>query len=217
MLPDDTVLVAVMNSPRDWELVQSEGWYRLPVKHAPEGAPHFDWLAFYFTKSFGDDRWAIHYYAAVEGHELSIRRDLIPSEPDHPRAGQWYFKLQIGPLQHKLPPILSARWRRVTFIVTTGDRFMEAAAINDLFEQESSVGQLYVKLREMGIEVEREWLIREAGAAYVVDLALPVRNGWVPVTFGERPGPAEGLRFDAEAEPDTCVREIQARLGTFDA
>jgi hypothetical protein len=25
-----------------------------------------------------------------------MRRDLIPSEPDHPRAGQWYYKLQLG-------------------------------------------------------------------------------------------------------------------------
>jgi hypothetical protein len=71
-------------------------------------------LAFYFTKTFGENRWAIHYYAPIEGHELVTRRDLIPSEPDHPRAGQWYYKLQLGPLEHKLPPIVSHRWRRVT-------------------------------------------------------------------------------------------------------
>jgi hypothetical protein len=92
---------------------------------------------------------------------------------------------------------------------------MEAAEINDLFEQESSVGQLYVKLREMGIQAEREWLIREAGAAYIVDLALPVENGWVPITFGERP--AEGLRFGGEDALDACLREIRARLRTFGA
>jgi hypothetical protein len=68
------------------------------------------------------------------------RRDLLPSEPDHPRAGQWYYKLQLGPLEHKLPPIVSTRWRRVTFIVTSGDRFMQAVEINDLFEHRSSLG-----------------------------------------------------------------------------
>jgi hypothetical protein len=98
----------------------------------------------------------LRYYAPIEGHELVTRRDLIPSEPDHPRAGQWYYKLQLGPLQHKIPPIVSARWRRVTFIVTTGDRFMQAVEINDLFEQESPAGQLYVRLKEMGSPVKWE-------------------------------------------------------------
>ena len=55
----------------------------------------FNWLAFYSTKVFKDDKWAIHYYAPIQGHELVTRRDLIPSEPDHPRSGQWYFKVQV--------------------------------------------------------------------------------------------------------------------------
>jgi hypothetical protein len=215
MHPDDRILVAIMNSQRDWALVQDEGWYRLPAKHAPPGAPYFDWLAFYFTKTFKEDKWAIHYYAPIEGHELVTRRDLIPSEPDHPRAGQWYYKLQLGPLEHKLPPIVANRWRRVTFILTTGDRFMNALEINDLFEQESPVGHLYVKLKEMGIQVEREWWIDEEGIAYVVDLALPVDDDWLSVTFGDRPGPSGRLRFGAKDEPDVCLREIQARLRTF--
>jgi hypothetical protein len=44
----------------------------------------------YSTKTFKDDKWAVHYYAPIQGHELVARRDLIPSEPDHPRAGDWY-------------------------------------------------------------------------------------------------------------------------------
>jgi len=157
----------------------------------------------------------LRYYAPIQGHELVARRDLIPSEPDHPRAGQWYYKLQLGHLEHKLPPIVSHRWRRVTFIVTSGDRFMEALEINEHFEQESPVGQLYVRLKELGIAVEREWWIDEEGTAYVVDLALPTGAGWLPVTFGDQPGPTGGLRFAPESEPDACLREIQARLRTF--
>ncbi len=101
---------------------------------------------------------------------------------------------ELGPLEHKLPPIVANRWRRVTFIVTSGDRFMNAHEINDLFEQESPVGQLYVRLKELGIPVEREWWIDEEGIAYVVDLALPVKDGWLPVTFGDRPGRRPALR-----------------------
>jgi hypothetical protein len=193
--------------------------WRIPgigsVRAVPAGRleqSRFPVCVHYSTKVFKEDKWAIHYYAPIEGHELVTRRDLIPSEPDHPRAGQWYYKLQLGPLEHKLPPIVSHRWRRITFIVTSGDRFMQATEINDLFEQESPAGRLYVKLKEMGVPAEREWLIDEAGAVYVVDLALPFENGWLPVTFGDRPGPAVSLRFAAEAEPNACLREIQVRL-----
>ena len=34
----------------------------------------------------------LRYYAPIQGHELVTRRDLIPSEPDHPRANQ-HFRL----------------------------------------------------------------------------------------------------------------------------
>lgn len=93
------------------------------------------------------------------------RRDLFPSQPDHPRAGQWYYQLQLGPLEHKLPPIVANRWRRVTFIVTSGDRFTNAHEINDLFEQESPAGRFYVKLKEMSIPIEREWWTDGEGTA----------------------------------------------------
>ena len=42
---------------------------------------------------------------------------------------------------------------------------MNARDINDLFEQESPVGQLYVRLKELGNRVEREWWIDEEGTA----------------------------------------------------
>jgi hypothetical protein len=182
--PDDRVLVAIMNNKKDWQRVLDEGWYRIPAKHAPEGMPSFDWLAFYFTKVFGSDKWAIHYYARIEGHELMTRKDLIPAQPNHKRANNWYYQLQLGPLQHKIPPIVSTNWRRITFIATTGDRFETAEEINDLFEKESPAGQLYVVLKEMGIYAERDFQIKEQGAEYVADLAVPLEGGtWLSVEF----------------------------------
>lgn len=146
--PDDRVLVAILNNKRDWQRVQDEHWYRLPVKHAPAGSPHFDWLAFYFSSAFDTDKWAIHYYAPVLGHELHTRRELIPSEPDHQRAGDWYYQLQLGSLRHKLPPIVTDSWRRIVFIVTSGDRFELATEIKDLFLDYTPGGQPFVALKE---------------------------------------------------------------------
>ena len=43
--PDDRVLVAVMNNLEDWQRVQDEGWYRIPVKLASEPVTNFDLMA----------------------------------------------------------------------------------------------------------------------------------------------------------------------------
>jgi hypothetical protein len=146
--PDDRVLVAVMNNLEDWKRVQDEGWYRIPVKHAPEPVPHIDWIGFFFTKAFGEDKWAIHYYAKVLGHELVTRRDLVPSELEHKRAEQWYYKVELGPLHHKIPPIVADKRRRITFIFTTGDRFEAAEEVGDLLKDESPWGYPFVTLKE---------------------------------------------------------------------
>jgi hypothetical protein len=71
-----------------------------------------------------------------------------------------------------------------------------------------------VRLKELGIPVEREWWIDEQGIAYIVDLALPVKNGCLPVGFGDWRGPFHGLRFEPKDVPDICLREIQVRLRT---
>ena len=95
--PSDRVLVGIMNSRRDLAIAQDEGWYRIPKRHAPESTTEAVVLAFYFTKAFGGEKWAIHYYAPVEGHELVRRRDLLPHQLDHPHADEPYYKLQLGP------------------------------------------------------------------------------------------------------------------------
>lgn len=213
--PDDRVLVAIMNNQEDWRRVQEERWYRIPVKHAPEGMPHFDWLAFYQTSAFGSDKWAIHYYAHIDGHELVTRRDLLPAEANHPRAADWYYKLMLGPLQHKLPPIISANWRRITFIATSGDRFETAEEINDLFENQSPAGRLYVTLREEGFHPERDWPLREQGVTYQVDLALPLgQDQWLPVVLSasDTPLPVQVLRLNPNIDPAECLRTIQQKI-----
>ncbi len=146
--PDDRVLVAVMNNSTDWQRVQTEGWYRIPVNHAPPQAPHLDWLAFFFTRAFAADKWAVHYYAKVLGHELLPRRELLPHEPNHQRAEQWYYKFELGPLRHKIPPIEAGKWRRVTFIFTTGDRFEAAEELGDLLNNCNPAGLPFVTLKE---------------------------------------------------------------------
>jgi hypothetical protein len=143
----------------------------------------------------------------VRGYELAYRRDLLPDEPDHPRADEPYFKVQIGPLIRREPPIPSLRWRRITFITTTWDRFNDAEEINDLYA--SGADGLYVTLKESGFFPEREYFIREKDRTYVADLVIPCRNGVVPIVLNDKPAPPGALR---SADPDAIDRAV-ARLG----
>ncbi len=126
------ILVAILPNQRDFDIARLFGWYRIPLKTAPK-VISVDYLAFYQTKSFGEaERWQISYVAEILGHELTTRRVLLRDEPDHPRANDEYFKIQIGPIQHLVEPIPAGDWKRITFFYTTGEQFKKATTINDL-------------------------------------------------------------------------------------
>jgi hypothetical protein len=144
--PDARVLVCLINHPRDLEIARWDHWYRIPTSHAPSDYLA-DILAFYLTAAFGDEKWAIHEYAAVRGHELVRRVDLFPDQPNHPRANELYYKMQLGPLQRLSRPIPSLKWRRISFIQTTGDRFLNALEVGELVESKTP-GDRFVRLME---------------------------------------------------------------------
>ena len=94
-----------------------------------------------------------------------------------------YYKVQLGPLQKLEQPIVSLRWRRVTFLHTTWDRFVDATEINDLFvEGDKYVDRLYATLKDRGIQAERNYRVEEPGAVYNVPLAILCKNGRIDLT-----------------------------------
>ena len=106
-------------------------------------------IAFYLAAPFGDERWAIHEYAEVRGHEMVRRVDLFPDEPEHARANELYYKMQLGPLMRLPRAIPSLKWRRLTFLQTTGDRLLNALDVNELVESAGKTAR-YVTLMEDG-------------------------------------------------------------------
>jgi len=129
--PEDLVLVAIVRTPRDLEIARVLGWYRIPLATAPKTV-RVDWLAFYQTAAFAEERWSVRYAARVRGHELVSRSELMRDEPDHPRAREPYFKIQLGPLETLPNPIPSQRWRRITFLYTIGHRLLSAQDLSEL-------------------------------------------------------------------------------------
>jgi hypothetical protein len=207
-----------MNRPHDFEIARDQGWYRVPEARATHGV-YFEYVAFYFTAPFAEKRYAIQYYARSHGHELVTRRELLPDEPDHPRADERYYKLQLGPLQKREPPIVSLRWRRITFIHTTWDRFQVAEEINDLFSEGGEfVDRLYHALREGGFAPERCYPIREGGVGYVVDLAVPCREDVLVVDVDDASATLlapSAFRFTTEAvmgDVEGCLQVVRVAV-----
>jgi hypothetical protein len=145
--PTSLVLVAVVNDPRDLEIARLLGWYRIPLRTAPKVVA-VDYLAFYQTGAFGEQRWRIQTIAPVHGHELATRAELLRDEPDHPRAKEEYYKIQLGPMEQLERPILAETWRRITFLYTTGEYLLKAATVNDLVVQSEERKTLWQALRE---------------------------------------------------------------------
>jgi hypothetical protein len=148
-LPSATslILVAVINQPRDLEIARLLGWYRIPLRKAPKVVA-VDYLAFYQTGAFGEQKWQIQYFAPVRGHELTLRAELLKDEMDHPRAKEEYYKIQLGSLDCLPNPIPAGKWRRITFLYTTGEYLINAQSINDLVVHTEERLTLWKALRE---------------------------------------------------------------------
>ena len=145
------VLVAVMPARRDLEIARLLGWYRIPLRRAPK-VINVDAIAFYQTSDFGEEhRWQIEHFAEVRGHELTTRRDLFRDEPNHPRANEEYYKLALGPLQTLPQPVPASRWRRITFLYTTGEMFPPAKTIDELVVRSEERQILWRSLRERAL------------------------------------------------------------------
>ena len=195
---DALVLVAVLTSPRDLAIAREQGWYRIPVKRAPRRVAA-DYLAFYQTRAFGEEAYAVSYYAPVRRFHLASRAELLPDEPDHPRAGEAYYQIEIGSLERLPRPIPSRRLRRITFIPTTLKLLFAAKEINDLWWRDEPQERLWAALREAGLLVEYRYRVGEPPDEVQVDFALFCRNGRIAVLCDDQP--ADGQTALRERRP----------------
>lgn len=218
-----TVLVVVVNNPEDLHRAAAEGWYRIPQRRAPRriGA---DYLAFYQTGAFKSQAEAqtVTYYAPTRRYRLLTRRELLPDEPEHPRADDYYYRIEIGPLQRLDNPVPAERLRRVTFIHTTLDRLLTATDVTELFVLDTPFDQLWSALREHQLRPLRNRLLDERP----LDLTLRARSGYLGVNCVEDSRTQEtrsrlhGERWEIlnlpaariQQDLDGCLRQIGAAL-----
>ena len=141
------VLVCLLQTTRDMEIARLLGWYRIPLRTAPKVVA-VDYLAFYQPSAFGDRCGQIEFIAQVRGHELTTRGELLKEEADHPRAREEYYKIQLSALERLPQPIVADKWKRLTFLYTTGEYLLNAKLLNDLVVHAEEREILWKSLRE---------------------------------------------------------------------
>jgi very-short-patch-repair endonuclease len=178
---DELVLVGIVPRIKDWELLKTYLWYRIPVASAPQNAERTKYLAFYQPKCFGDERYSVGYYGKVEKVSIVRRIELLPDEPYHKRANKEYHKFILESLQ-KLPhPIPSRRQRRIVFISTTLKRLLSAAEVNDLYHESPIEEKMYAHFRNENIQAERQLFIAEGEKRYCLDFGIFCKGGRIDV------------------------------------
>lgn len=148
--PTDLILVCLLPTLRDLEIARLLGWYRIPLRTAPKVVA-VDYMAFYQPSAFAERGGQIEFIAQVKGHELTTRGELLKDEADHPRAKEEYFKIQLGGLEKLKEPIQSDKWKRLTFLYTTGEYLLNAKLLNDLVVQNEERDLLWKSLRERAV------------------------------------------------------------------
>jgi len=225
-------LVAVVTRQKDWQILAQEHWYRIPVRTAPEGLEHVQWLAFYQTRAFGAEKWAVNYCAKVRGIKIVPRIELLPDEPHTGRSHELYYRLDTYELNKLEQPIPSLRWRRIVFIPTTLERLLRAREINDLYCTSPIEDRLYKRMKRAGLAPERQLLVREQGLGHMLDLALFCQDGNLDIECDGKKyhtGPEKAeidrtrdnvltcagwriLRFSGReitSDPESCLRTIR--------
>ena len=179
------VLIAILNNPEDMRLAREAGWYRIPItsvhKWLRDRWPP-RWLAFYQTKVFEDEAYAVNYYATVQSIRVVSRKDLFPDTPrNHPKANRRYYQLMLGNLQTLPQPIVSRRLRRIVFIPTTRQKLRAANEINDLWDDSPLENQLWAILKRARIAAERQYTVEIEKRTYFLDFAIFCNHGKIDV------------------------------------
>jgi very-short-patch-repair endonuclease len=173
-------LVAILKNKSDLTILQEQGWYRIPVVSAPRRWPP-RWLAFYQPKVFGTDAYRIRYFGQVNDIHRAKRSEIFPNEIASIYSDREYYILNLTKLEEREKPILSIHPRRLLFVPTTWAKFELAEQINDLFDDSPLEDQLWLELKQLSIEAERQWAVNLNDALYYLDFALFCKSGRIDV------------------------------------
>lgn len=175
-LSEKVVLVGVLNRLKDLKIASCLRWYRIPVKKCPKRP--IEYVAFYQTSRFGSEGKSIRSYAKVLGRNKVKRNVLLPDEPLHPRAEEFYYKFRLSHLTSLPEPITNQSRRRVSFAFTTLNRLLNSKELSQVFDIPPLEELLSVELSRLKIPFQKEFgIYKNQRPLYRLDLAILCNSG----------------------------------------
>ncbi len=204
---DKIVLVGVLKDRRDLDILLAENWYRIPVAHAPRR--RFDYLAFYEPAVFGRQGKCIRYYARVLDYQTGKRAELLPAEPTHPGARDYYFRIRVGKVRKLSRSIRNIVPRRVSFGFTTLNRLLKSKNILQLYNVVPTEQFVGSGLKSAGIKAAAQHYVLCGKKRYCLDFAIFCVKGAIAVECDNKKAHS-GLR---ECEKDEIKNAFLRRHG----
>lgn len=177
------VLVGVLKNKRDLEILLRDKWYRIPALYAPKR--QFNYLAFYQPASFDQQGKQIQYFAQVLDYQTIKRKDLLPTELDHPQSEDYYFRVNLDKIK-KLPrPIKNIRPRRVSFGFTTLDLLLKSKNILQLYDVPPTEDIIENALKKASIKTTAQYYIsvdkKSTRKRFCLDFAIFCKKGKIAI------------------------------------
>jgi very-short-patch-repair endonuclease len=176
----EELLVGIVNKLSDFEIIQDQQWYRIPVDKADKLLKRRwppKWIAFYYTNTIKEFPQMIIHYAKISGIKVVTRKELFPGEEENYKTKKSYYKISFKKVETLPKPILSRRWRRIVFIQTTHKKFINAVEVNDLFDGSKLEDRLWAEFKRNGISAERQEPVKIDDKYYFLDFAIHCKKG----------------------------------------
>lgn len=214
---DKIVLVGVLKNKRDFNILLTENWYRIPITYAP--TRRFDYLAFYQPALFGSQGKRIQYYAHVLNYQTIKRSDLLPDELNHNRAHDYYLQIRVGKIKKLSWPIKNIIPRRVSFGFTTLDRLLKSKNILQLYNVAPTEQIIENCLRRVGIKATAQYYVSSGKKRYCLDFAVFCRQGLIAIECDNKNAHSNLRQREKDKIKNTFLRRrgwIVIRLPEYD-
>jgi very-short-patch-repair endonuclease len=173
------MLLAIFKYKHSLTTLMEQGWYHIPVESAPVSFKTARWLCFYQGKVFGEDAYRVEFYGEISGYKIVPYRELFPNLIGSSKSDWPYYKIRLKELK-RLPKLIpSHRPRRLSFIPTTWAKFCSATQINDLFNDSPLENLMWVEMKGLDINAERQWLLPIEKHHLYLDFAIFCNDGFI--------------------------------------
>lgn len=206
----NNVLVVLVKDKTDWLIAQTQGWYRIPTDtRIPTnlGENEVEYIAFYFPKKFGGEKYSIRYYARTTDVQKVCRKSLFPNESPNNKSNNTYYKISFLPLIALAKPIISYRGRMLLFIPTTFEKLINADELNDIFNDSPLEERLWQKLKSEKLPAERQFYLKTDEKSWICDFAMFCKTGRIDI---ECDGDEHHMSYDAVFYDKTRNNEIES-------